>query len=303
MPESEFLSLKQLLDEYFSRLESSKEKDPRKNQLLIEIKQKLAVAGTGQNKIEAYEKYMPLAFLDYWKEVFFDKFFDEYTEQFQSRLEASTDKEKLFEIEIKSLEIYDLSDTPLTGDIKVDGQKLGFALAVNGDNPILSSLIHHITKYEFGVELHLIDNRDDFFDEEYWDLVLKSYQEIFRKLHWVCIGYLNAKKINYIKTTSLQYSNKEMGSKLEQKNEPEKLSNKQQILLVHKLGILDLPTIKNLTTQNQGKLFAKLFGRNEKNTEDYIRYRNGKNVQKKFSLTLPEVQKGVADLLKELGLE
>ena len=46
---------------------------------------------------------------------------------------------------------------------------------------------------------------------------------------------------------------------------------KNQILLLHKLGVFDAQAIKNLTTENKGKLFAWLLNRNEKNVTECIR--------------------------------
>ena len=46
---------------------------------------------------------------------------------------------------------------------------------------------------------------------------------------------------------------------------------KDQILLLHELGIFDIPAIKILTMENKGKLFARLLNRNEKNVTEYIR--------------------------------
>lgn len=50
------------------------------------------------------------------------------------------------------------------------------------------------------------------------------------------------------------------------------LSNKEQVLLLHKLGILDLDRIDAMTLQNKGILFGLLLGKSPKNTEDFIRY-------------------------------
>jgi hypothetical protein len=303
MSDSDFFSLKELLDEYLSRLESSKEKDPRKNKLLLEIKEKLSIAAGGQHRVDLYEKYLPLTFIEYWKETQFDKFLEEYEINFNKRLEASTDKGKLFEIEIKSLEIKDLNSNTLTDDITKDGEYLGYLIAINGDNPNIYQLVYHLTKYEFGINVHTVEESNDFFDDEYWNSAVNSYQQIFRKLHWVCNGYLNAKKLELVK--GLKFKPQEvLNNELSHaKGDNEKLSNKQQVLLIHKLGILELPSIQNLSLQNQGKLFGRLFGKNEKNTEDYIRYRHGKNIDKKYSLNLPEVQKAVSELLKEIGHE
>ncbi|MVM34099.1 hypothetical protein GO755_28965 [Spirosoma sp. HMF4905] len=46
---------------------------------------------------------------------------------------------------------------------------------------------------------------------------------------------------------------------------------KDQVLLLNELGVFDIPSIKNLTTENKGKLFARLLNRNEKNVTECIR--------------------------------
>ena len=46
---------------------------------------------------------------------------------------------------------------------------------------------------------------------------------------------------------------------------------KDQILLLNELGVFDIPAIKDLTTENKGKLFARLLNRNEKNVMECIR--------------------------------
>lgn len=82
---------------------------------------------------------------------------------------------------------------------------------------------------------------------------------------------------------------------LDYRSEKDKLSTKQQILLLHKLGIFDLEQIQSLTEQKRGILFGNLLNRNEKNAEDTIRNRHAQ---------LPEkIQAPVLDLLKKLGLE
>jgi hypothetical protein len=83
----------------------------------------------------------------------------------------------------------------------------------------------------------------------------------------------------------------------------DKLSNKQQVLLLHKLGVFNIQAIKNLTDIQKGKLFGHLLNRNDDNTENYIRYREGINVDRKYSLSLPKVEDKVLQLLKELGID
>jgi hypothetical protein len=57
------------------------------------------------------------------------------------------------------------------------------------------------------------------------------------------------------------------------KKKRKETTHKQQILILHYLGILD--QLKN-TTVNKGLLFSDLLNMDKKNTEDYIRYVGGK---------------------------
>jgi hypothetical protein len=298
MQNNEF-SFEALVQEYLTQLAASKEKDPNKNPLLLEIRKKLSVAITGFNTTSLYEQELQLSFIDFWKGRYFDKLYEEYVHEFQTRMDVSTDKQMLLAIEVKNLTI-DIGDLELTGDIEIDGKKLGCQIAISGDNPPLGGLIYDLTKYKFGMTEHVFRNRDDFLTEEYWKLSLIRYQEIFRKLHWVAYGYLTAKKLSYVKSLSTQVLQEPtLGDQVSARQ----MSHKQQILLLMKLGVFDLPIVSKLSTQNQGKLFSRLLSRNEKNTEDYIRYKNGRNVDKKFSLEGPTVQNEVISLLKELGIE
>lgn len=85
--------------------------------------------------------------------------------------------------------------------------------------------------------------------------------------------------------------------------EKDKLTHKAQILLLHRLGILDLPVFGELTDIQKGKLFGHLLNRNDDNTENYIRYRRGKNVDTKYKLDNAKAVKSVEKLLRDCGLE
>lgn len=80
-------------------------------------------------------------------------------------------------------------------------------------------------------------------------------------------------------------------------------SHKSQILLLHRLGIFNLAVFQNLTDIQRGKLFGRLLNRSIDNTENYIRYRNGKDVPSKYALANRLSSPPVDDLLRECGLE
>ena len=81
------------------------------------------------------------------------------------------------------------------------------------------------------------------------------------------------------------------------KQKSEEATHKQQILILHYLGILDQ---FNITTVKKGRLFSQLLNRNDKNTEDYIRY-VGERVEKN-NLKSDKNLEYVYDLFEEIGL-
>lgn len=90
------------------------------------------------------------------------------------------------------------------------------------------------------------------------------------------------------------------------RNDKDKLTNKQQILLLNKLGVFDLPILGNLTMENKGKLFSHIINRDEKNSLEYIRNlgrsKSQVSMEKYFVNTEVNVNR-VNAILKEVGLE
>ncbi|GEO09489.1 hypothetical protein [Segetibacter aerophilus] len=83
----------------------------------------------------------------------------------------------------------------------------------------------------------------------------------------------------------------------------EKLTHKQQILLLHFLGSFELPTLASLTDIQKGYLFGRLLGLDKDNTENYIRYKNGRNVKDQYNIKTEKNIQIVKGILKEVGLE
>lgn len=73
-------------------------------------------------------------------------------------------------------------------------------------------------------------------------------------------------------------------------------TTKQQVLLLHTLGIFNLPEFGKITVQQQGILFGFLLNRNAKNTEDTIRNRFDES-----QFSAKDKQK-VLELLQQLGI-
>ena len=80
------------------------------------------------------------------------------------------------------------------------------------------------------------------------------------------------------------------------KQKSEETTHKQQILILHYLGILDQ---FNIATVKKGRLFSQLLNRNDKNTEDYIRYVDGK-IDGKGNKTINNLEY-VYNLFEDLG--
>ncbi len=82
----------------------------------------------------------------------------------------------------------------------------------------------------------------------------------------------------------------------------DKITNKQQILLLNYLGILENEHLQKLTTEKKGILLGYLLNRDEKNMSDYIRYFYGKP-DNKFNCKTPANIEAVNKILKILGLK
>lgn len=91
-----------------------------------------------------------------------------------------------------------------------------------------------------------------------------------------------------------------------QTNSKDNLSHKQQILLLEKLGVFEIPEIKKLTGLQIGKLFSYLLNRDEKNTNTYLRNKGLEKKQVSMDKDFVKSDKNVKrvnEILKEIGLE
>lgn len=82
----------------------------------------------------------------------------------------------------------------------------------------------------------------------------------------------------------------------------DKLTNAQQVLLLIELGFFKLDKVENLTAENKGLLVGYLLNRNEKNTEDFIRYSGGKRGSHNSNAYTKSNIKKVNELLEKLNL-
>lgn len=93
--------------------------------------------------------------------------------------------------------------------------------------------------------------------------------------------------------------------KLEALESEEKLTLKQQILLIEALGLLDNQHIKGLDTSKKAKLFAALLNRHEQNIRELLTYLGGakKDLKPKLIVNNESNVEVVGDLLESLGLK
>ncbi len=102
----------------------------------------------------------------------------------------------------------------------------------------------------------------------------------------------------------LEGLNEEINPKEEiEKPAKDKLTHKQQILLLHSIGFFDLTIISSLSNKQKGVLVSHVLNRTEKDSEDLIRYFGGKKKEKKFETKTPANIKAVKELLKQIGRE
>ena len=302
MDDMSFQSLQALMAEYYAKVEASKEKDPKKNALFQEILAQMKVMEEGVASVRLYEENLALDFVSLWNRLGFDRKLEGYIAQFHVRLGATTDREKLFQLEIRSLDKQDIDNESLSGDLKKDGERLGHLLAINGDNPNIGDLIHYMTLYPFDIPLVTAVKTSDYFQEDYWKRLRNYYHDVLYKLQWACHGYLAAQKLHFLRSIQ-HHSSVTDDAPSGSSGTPGTLTLKQDVLLLHRIGFFELEPVKNLTTQNQGRLVGRLFGKNEKNAEDLIRNRQGKNLEKKVSLEGKEVVGIVDALFTELKMK
>lgn len=84
-------------------------------------------------------------------------------------------------------------------------------------------------------------------------------------------------------------------------NSKDKLTHKQQILLLNQLGFFELPFYNNLSTINKGKLVSNLLNRTEKDSLEIVRGLKGKP-DDKYKTNTHSNKETVNKLLKDLGL-
>lgn len=87
----------------------------------------------------------------------------------------------------------------------------------------------------------------------------------------------------------------------EKKISKDKLSHRQQILTLFSIGFFSLPIVETLGAKQKGILVSHILNRTEKDSEDLIRYFNGKKKEKNFECKTPENIKTVKELLSKIG--
>lgn len=92
--------------------------------------------------------------------------------------------------------------------------------------------------------------------------------------------------------------------KVEEKEQMGRRPHKEQIILLHKLGFLDLPIFKKLTGEQKGVLFGRLLGFSAKNTGDYISHIGHKGTDlNPYPAKNGEYEQNVLEFLKSLGID
>jgi hypothetical protein len=88
-----------------------------------------------------------------------------------------------------------------------------------------------------------------------------------------------------------------------EKEAKDKLTHRQQILLLNSIGFFELPIFQTLTQKQKGILVSHLLNRTEKDSEDLIRYLKGRNKDKKFEVKTETNVNAIKYLLKKIGQE
>ena len=133
------------------------------------------------------------------------------------------------------------------------------------------------------------------------------YDLIYDEVRLAVQKYTSLCKIEFLKEQlSIYASEGQVNDSYDEEYAGSDLALKQQVLLLERLGIFELPIVKQLTETQKGKVFGYLLNRNHKNTEDAIRYRNMNKNQVPKDSNFVRTEKNlnrVSEILKEVGLD
>jgi hypothetical protein len=154
--------------------------------------------------------------------------------------------------------------------------------------PISTDFDIHNYVNETGMEIHLnFKNNPPFSEMEYAaDIMLCEY------LNGICYAY----NLPILEKEFLSLTTKSNSNESEQKEFT--LTHKQQILLLKELGLFETVIFKNFTTEKKGKIIGSLLGKDNKNTENYIRYSGGYDTPKKYDIHTETNKEIINKLLK-----
>jgi hypothetical protein len=135
-----------------------------------------------------------------WRELKYVSKFEEFKREFNEKLTNSIDPKRMIEEAIKQREIKELEHNELVWekDRIPKGERLGYKLAVNGENPKVGYLMFNMG-YHFDSDYYqsqfVKDNSEKILDQLY----RVSFSDKFKSLHWVCQGFLRARIVYYLK--------------------------------------------------------------------------------------------------------
>ena len=177
-----------------------------------------------------------------------------------------------------------------------------FKLFLSGslDKLFIETLMDQIDATEFDdfLDYHLDSYRVNGGDEK--SFVIHT-QEVLAKFREIPIILPADKKLFRIGLIEEWLDAHKLTSSLESSSEKtEKLFHRQQILLLHSLGVFEIKEIKQLNAERKGILFGYLLNRDEKNTENYIRYID--HEEHKYSSKTERNKSKIRDILSNIEL-
>lgn len=251
-----------------------------------------------------YSKNFKTKLIDYRKtKEHYEKLKNKFLEKFNNCLDASflIDKELKMYSQFLDLD-FDESDyyVGVFSGIKSFNRE-GFLWVTTGKTILIEDffLMKHPIYFSNEFPVNIEDLR------QCWDIAYYDLGEAAKGCaEGLYVQFLKEKKME-INNPKFEKGNEPLPETI-QTNSKNNLSHKQQILLLEKLGVFEIPEIKKLTGLQIGKLFSYLLNRDEKNTNTYFRNRSLDKKQvsmdKDFVKTDTNVKR-VSEILKEIGLE
>lgn len=189
--------------------------------------------------IENTNDFFKWDFEKIWSVYGYDIQFEVEKETFLEKAKRSLDINEKIDLKIKELEIKDKKGVDyLISEMNILQQvKLGYLLAINGENPMVGTMIFNLKGYYFDTNFHEVyyAGVSNLYERVFINLTHNSFVSKMDNLHKVCEGFSRAKMVYFLKDYKREIRSKKDMPVIVEHTKTEKLNwrgNKNQLYAV-----------------------------------------------------------------------